>query len=344
VVFGDFLSVARRRFAHPWPLVEYLLLTTQTHALCGSLAFFAMLGFYPLSLLLISLAKYVLRSPEALGVVKLTVYSYFPVGQDFLLRNLEASSRAYGDVSALGALWILLGGGGVFIPLETAFNQLWGFGKHRPYWHNQLVGLALTTACWALLVGLVVALGHLPLRSRAPALPVVVVVVGAVALFLVYRFLPHGRVPTAAALPAAVFTALAAEAVRHVFLFVLPRLNLQASHGPFHVSVSFLVFVYVESFVLLAGAYLAAEATGESSARQLAPPASPTTPPPARDPAPSRRAGESAATTRLQRLERLRSPDPAGGLARLAGGWRGSEELVRLLAGSRRSRARRVPR
>jgi uncharacterized BrkB/YihY/UPF0761 family membrane protein len=269
MVFVDFLSVARRRLVHPWPLVEYLLLTTQTHALCGSLAFFAMLGFYPLSLLLISLAKYVLRSPEVLAVVRLTLYSYFPTGQDFLLRNLETSSRVYGDVTVLGTLWIFLGGAGVFIPLETAFNQLWGFTRHRPYWHNQLVGLGLTAACWALLVAVVIGLGHLPFGSRAPALPVVGVVVGAVALFLVYRFLPHGGLPTAAVLPAAILTALMAEGVRHVFLLVLPLLNLQDSHGPFRVSVSFLVFVYVETFVLLAGAYLAAEATGERAIRKL---------------------------------------------------------------------------
>jgi prevent-host-death family protein len=47
---------------------------------------------------------------------------------------------------------------------------------------------------------------------------------------------------------------------------------------------------------------------------------------------------------RLQQLERLGSAGPAAGLAGLVGGWRGSEELVRLLAGSRRTKARRVPR
>ena len=47
---------------------------------------------------------------------------------------------------------------------------------------------------------------------------------------------------------------------------------------------------------------------------------------------------------RLQQLERLRSAGPSAGLASLAGGWRGSEELVRLLSGSRRSKARRIPR
>jgi uncharacterized BrkB/YihY/UPF0761 family membrane protein len=139
----------------------------------------------------------------------------------------------------------------------------------------------LTTACWALCVALVVALGGVPFGVRGPALPVVMVVVGAAALYLVYRFLPHGRVPTATVLPAAVFTALMAEAVRHVFALVLPHLKLPDSHGPFHVSVSFLVFIYVESFVLLGGAYLAAEATGERAIRRLAPPESAPLPEPA---------------------------------------------------------------
>ena len=47
---------------------------------------------------------------------------------------------------------------------------------------------------------------------------------------------------------------------------------------------------------------------------------------------------------RLQQLERLDSASPAAGLAGLVGGWRGSEELVRLVVGSRRTKARRVPR
>jgi prevent-host-death family protein len=47
---------------------------------------------------------------------------------------------------------------------------------------------------------------------------------------------------------------------------------------------------------------------------------------------------------RLQQLERLRSASPQAGLAGLAGGWPGSAELVRIVAGSRRSRSRRTPR
>ena len=46
----------------------------------------------------------------------------------------------------------------------------------------------------------------------------------------------------------------------------------------------------------------------------------------------------------LAHLERLRSAGPGSGLAGLAGGWPGSEELVALLAENRRSRSRRTPR
>jgi prevent-host-death family protein len=47
---------------------------------------------------------------------------------------------------------------------------------------------------------------------------------------------------------------------------------------------------------------------------------------------------------RLQQMERLRSAGPAAGLANALGGWPGSEELVQILAKSKRSKGRRVPR
>jgi prevent-host-death family protein len=43
----------------------------------------------------------------------------------------------------------------------------------------------------------------------------------------------------------------------------------------------------------------------------------------------------------LEHVERLKKAGPKGGLASLAGGWKGSEDLVRLLAGSKRTKPRR---
>jgi prevent-host-death family protein len=45
----------------------------------------------------------------------------------------------------------------------------------------------------------------------------------------------------------------------------------------------------------------------------------------------------------LERLERLRSAGPEGGLASLAGGWKGSEDLAAAIREIKRSTPRRSP-
>lgn len=46
----------------------------------------------------------------------------------------------------------------------------------------------------------------------------------------------------------------------------------------------------------------------------------------------------------VERLRRLRAAGPEGGLASLAGGWPGSDELVRKVRKLRRSKPRKAPR
>lgn len=48
-------------------------------------------------------------------------------------------------------------------------------------------------------------------------------------------------------------------------------------------------------------------------------------------------------TDSLEELERLRKAGPQGGLASIAGGWEGSEELAKVLDESPRSEHREVP-
>jgi hypothetical protein len=53
--------------------------------------------------------------------------------------------------------------------------------------------------------------------------------------------------------------------------------------------------------------------------------------------------GTGATAAELDLLARLKAAGPEKGLASLAGGWEGSEELVKRLAKLRRSGARRTP-
>jgi uncharacterized BrkB/YihY/UPF0761 family membrane protein len=254
-------------------LVAFLFLRTDTHAYCGSLAFFALVGFYPFCAALLWIAQYRLQWAEAVNVIHQTLNEYYPEAPAFLLRNLELSVQQHGATwppSAIG--WILLGAAGIFIPLENAFNQIWGAREHRPYWKNQCVGLALTTSCCALAVLFVAAtamlqraLSTLPQSSLLEggeflALRALALCFSVVVVFLFYKFLPNVSVSARSAWLAAVFAGIVADGVRGLYHVVLPRLDLRAQQGPFYVSLSFVLLAYSEAFVLLAGAYLAARA------------------------------------------------------------------------------------
>ena len=47
-------------------------------------------------------------------------------------------------------------------------------------------------------------------------------------------------------------------------------------------------------------------------------------------------------TSDVDRLERLRAAGPARGLASVAGGWKGSDDLVELVGSRKRSRSRKL--
>ena len=264
---GAFRRVLARHARRPLPLLNRLLLSIETHALCGALAFFAMLGFYPLSLLLISLAKYVLRSPDAHQVVRLAVQSYYPAGQEFLLRNLEASvvAAARRDLARRGAVdlprrvrasssrsrWRSTACGASSSAGPTGTTSSWASCSRWPCWAiARRAGAAgepralcrIVRRPCAVAAPTLAAAGHLPGLPAAAARP---------------------RARAASRSRPRPLTAAVCEVVRWVFLLLLPWLDLSRSHGPFQVSVSFLMFAYVESFVLLAGADIAAEATRE---------------------------------------------------------------------------------
>ena len=274
---------ARLRFhlTHPLPLLAQLVARTESHAYCAGLAFFALLAFYPFCLLLLAVPDHLVPWGPAETVVRETLREYYPEGQAFLVRNLDVSVRQYGrELTIPAVLWILLGAAGVFIPLETAFNQLWGVKEHRPYWRNQAVGFLLTAACCGLafvfvfatagLKAVLVGLSLPPLLGRAidyAALRLAALALSVTVIFLFYRFLPNCRVRARDVWPAAVAAGVVAEVVRWVYLQALPLLHLQESQGPYYISVSFVLLAYFEAFVLVGGAYVAARPARAVSVR-----------------------------------------------------------------------------
>src|SRR5438093_3240586 len=268
MIDDDFWRRLAREIKNLLPLFRYLILQTETHAFCLALAGAALVGFFPTCLVMLAVFKNLLRWEGAYDVLLNTVGTYFPVDQEFVVSNLKARLAVLGGRSELGSLlWVLLGAAGVFIPLETGLNRLWKVPADRPYWLNQIVGFTLTIVCTLLgllfrsiSTGLHAIIRYFPFGFVRGAMRFVVIrstttCFFVVTIFALYKFLPNKKIDARQVFPAAVLAGAIAELVRVVFVHLFP--DLYPTQGPFAISVTFLVLVYFETFVVLGCAFLA---------------------------------------------------------------------------------------
>lgn len=265
---ADFGRRLRDEAKNLFPLFRYLVLQTETHAFCLALSAASLLGFFPACLVMLAIFKYILRWDGAYKVFLETVRTYFPISQGPVVASLDRSVGLMGEHIQLGSLlWVLLGAAGVFIPLEMGLNRLWKVQEDRPYWLNQAVGFTLTIAC-VLLAVLFLSISavlheivsHFYFQIVKDILSFLIIRITMTCLFVVsifgfYKFLPNRRIPAEQVLPAAIVAGVMSEIVRVIYTHFVP--NFAATQGPFAVSVSFLLLVYFETFVVLGCAFLA---------------------------------------------------------------------------------------
>lgn len=256
-----------------WHTVLYLM-RTEVHTFAFSVAANALLSFFPFVLLLLTLTRHVFHSPAMYDVVLGLLRDNVPAGQDFVVRNFNAMAGARHRVQILSLVILLFTSTGVFVPLEVALNQVWGFPRNRPYWRNQVLSLALAFGCGvlallsvALTAGNIRALEFL-LHGHAAffvhwfgfgAMKGFAIAASIGVFFLIYWALPNGTVPPRAVLPAAVIIGLCSEILKYLYLLALPWLNFQDVYGPFALSVSLMFWAFLSGMLLLAGAYISAE-------------------------------------------------------------------------------------
>ncbi len=260
-------------FALAWHTAKYLM-RTEVHTFAFSVAANAILSFFPFVLLLLTLTRHVFHSPAMYDVVLGLLRDTVPAGQDFVVRNLDAMAGARHRVQAVSLVILLFTSTGVFVPLEVALNQVWGFGRNRPYWRNQALSLVLAFACGALaLLSIALTAGNIRaleflLHGHAAffvhwfgfgVMKGFAIAASIAVFFLIYWALPNGKVPPRAVLPAAIIIGLCSEVLKYIYLLALPWLNFQEVYGPFAISVSLMFWTFLSGMLLLAGAYISAE-------------------------------------------------------------------------------------
>lgn len=253
--------------------IRYLM-HTEAHTFAFSVAANSVLSFFPFMVLLMTLVRRVFHSQLMYDVVVNLLRDSLPVGQEFVIRNLNALVGARQRVQVFSLVMLLISSTGVFLPLEVALNRVWGFRNNRSWIENQLISLGLAFACGTLAllsIGLtaenmtitktmlhgyaswyVQLVGFVTMKVCAIAASITI-------FFLIYWLLPNGKVRARAVLPSAVTMGVLSEALKYAYILAVPWLNFAEVYGPFAISVSLMFLAYLSGMLLLTGAHLSAE-------------------------------------------------------------------------------------
>lgn len=264
----NFLIRGGRAFV---PTIRYLM-QTEVHVFAFAVSAGMLLSFFPFMTVMLSLCRYVFKWKAAVNAIYFAMDDYFPdaFGQ-FLRRNFEATVESRGPVQIISLLLLFFTASGIFMPLEVALNRIWNCRKNRSYFKNQLVSLGLIFACGALIL-LSVTLtavnnqflsgaARSPVASTASTLGLVFFRMAAVPmsmlmLFLIYWLLPNCDIKPVKIVPVAIIVGLLLEILKYVNLMTWPylRLKLAMEYGPFVYTITIILWGFVASMIVLAGA------------------------------------------------------------------------------------------
>ena len=262
-----------RRATRALPSLRYLF-SIESHVYAFAIAANVLLSFFPFMVLILSITRNLLEWHEGVEVIFIGLGDLLPKDPalfDFVRRNLLVAVRSR-KVEALSLGLLVLSSNGIFIPLEVAFNRLWGFRTDRSYLRSQLISFCMALSCGVLALGATVltyANAQILQQFIAPyirvpqtltlvALKLAAFPVSIVTFLLVYWILPNGKVSIRQVLPVAVVIGITIELAKYIYVTVWPLLEFRRAYGPFFISVTLLLWGFIAAMIVLAGGELAA--------------------------------------------------------------------------------------
>jgi membrane protein len=247
---------------------------TEVHTYAFSVAANVILSLFPFIVLLLTISRSVFHSRAMEIVVSDMMKNLLPVGQDFVMRNMQLLAHPHKNTQVFSLVMLLITSTGVFLPLEVALNNVWGVRQNRSYLHNQAISLGLAFAVGVLAMASVAStagqqtiLSWLFFNHTANAafrfmsygfLKICAGLASILLFFLIYWVLPYRKVPARAVLPTAIVIGLLWQLAKILYIRALPWLDFQSVYGPFYISVGLMMWAFLSGLLLLAGAHFSA--------------------------------------------------------------------------------------
>ncbi|HKC87226.1 MAG TPA: YihY/virulence factor BrkB family protein [Blastocatellia bacterium] len=263
-------------FKKMWPAL-YDLSTTETYVNASAIAFNVLLSFFSFVVLIGSFLLNVLQWQRGYQTSFRLMMSLAPKESGDLFKSLDVVTRGPGGKATLISFGLLIySASGIFQPLEAALNRAWGF-KERDFIKQYATYLSLAVVCAAIMLA-PIALGSLYdfgiekvfglfgasvndvwrkyifyVIGPPIALPFV-----ALLFFVIYYFVPNGKVQASQTAFTSIATALLWFIAMFVFWLALPLFDFEESYKKLASLMALVTWIFFSSFILILGANLSA--------------------------------------------------------------------------------------
>ena len=243
----------------------------------GSMAYFAVFSLFPLLLVLVVSASFVLESEEAQQKVLEFVTKGIPIPQEIIERNIHRLFELRGTVGIAGMIGLLWSATGFFTTLAYQLNRAWPHAESRGFLGRRLVALGIVSALAGLLAFSLVAttlvrlLPHfiMPLWGRVsshgillwmPLSKAIPLLLTFLMLLGLYRWVPNTEVKWKEALTGALVAVLGVEITTAAFAWYLRSglARYRLIYGSLGAMVALMLWIYLNSLITLFGAHLSA--------------------------------------------------------------------------------------
>jgi membrane protein len=235
-----------------------------------SFTFAFLLSIFPLIVLLISVTS-ALPMPGFQETLFEALRHFFPVSQDWIVRNLQIYLTEIGVHQVISLVLLAWAGSALFFALEAALESAYRVRLPRNFVGSQIRGTALMLALGLLallaaatLHGVVWLAEHVLAEQPSPELAftlayyAITFMVMACLLTCAFHWLPNREVRLRRILPEALFATCLIIIADLLFRWVAPEMGLEEVYGPFYVSVTILMWGYTFGCIIVGSARLGA--------------------------------------------------------------------------------------
>ena len=243
----------------------------------ASLSYYAIFSLFPLLLVMVSVAGFLINSEQAYQAVLDAIGSILPSAVDLIERNMQVILRQRGTIGIIGLVGAIWSASAFFNTLVRNINRAWLGLKPRGVIRTRLIALAMVALLPILLVLSLTSstvidlirfsesdlLGFIKLNEDQISVYVRLFVPSLFTFFMfliAYRVIPNTSVSIRAGLWGALYTTVFWELAKRAFSYVLASglVRYELLYGSLGTVVALMFWIYLSCTIVLLGAHLTA--------------------------------------------------------------------------------------